>query len=522
MEASQCSLCLTTQAKFACSCVFPAIPLCEVCLLPHLDTEGTHIPVSSRKQEWIWPAPGEGLEYCEDCRAKPVFSFCLCSNPPKRRCEDCDTAHSQRTPQVYHSRHPIAAYAAATRVPVETYRKKQQYISHFEFSIGEELPRFDAFVKQVKEELETLLGEITAMKESLLDNLQAERVKLVSALGEIQQAIEAKRYTASANITTYLDDYVETGYQDMRELDLEMFTGTIHLQEIRALLWKAVSFAQSSYRLYYAVARPVNAIPVLRDNSLRLYDGETLQAAEIKLSQSTSICAGTAYCYIQDNVVLCCGGSAQNRVYEVNVQSGEVVQAAEMNQNREYAGIFKLKGEVLVFGGRMYGEMLDSVEKYAVRGKVWSVLPSLQRAKYACSVCKHSSGLYIAGYSDLTAESTIEVFSPLNETCRLLSTVSGPSGILCCEGNELYHIRLNRIEVGNLTNSQVSLTFTKKGTIAQRGNGVYWLCFPTCVSNGEVVGVLTAVGVPCGLFRFNSAGVHFSQVVKFSYYPRAD
>jgi len=73
--------------------------------------------------------------------------------------------------------------------------------------------------------------------------------------------------------------------------------------------------------------------------------------------------------------------------------------------------------------------------------------------------------------------------------------------------------------VGNLTNSQVSLTFTKKGTIAQMGNGVYWLCFPTCVSNGEVVGVLTAVGVPCGLFRFNPAGVHFSQVVEFSYYP---
>jgi len=141
----------------------------------------------------------------------------------------------------------------------------------------------------------------------------------------------------------------------------------------------------------------------------------------------------------------------------------------------------------------------------------------MQVAKYLCSVSQHSSGLYVSGYCDSTKQTTVELFNPLNETCRLLHTTSGCSGIICCAGDELYHIRLNLIEVGNLTSGQTSITFTQKGTIPQVGSGIYWLCFPASVIDEKVVGVFTDSGTPCGLFSFNPATVQFSQVVNFTY-----
>lgn len=519
MEAGQCSLCRETHAKFACSCVLPSSSFCAVCIAVHLETEGAHMPVPIKKAQSKAPFPVQGNELCDECGRKTAACFCLCTTPVKKRCKDCDVFHYQKAESSTHSKHPITAYraVAAGRVSLETFRKKQLYINDLQLRIGAELTQFDAFMRRVGEEFEALIEQVTLAKESLLQKLQCQRAKLTIALTAVQQTIESKRYEDSFEVVTALDDYLLNGYKDSREYELKMTTGKIEFQAMRDLLVKAVTFTLEENCLLDEIVRIMD-IPVLKGNNLRLFNRETLQMTERILNQTTQINRCTAYCYIKNNILLCCGGETHSDVYEVNVQSGTVMQARSMNSIREFAGIFNLNGEnVFVFGGRNSGGMLNSVEKYQLKGKMWSVIGSMQQAKRLCSVCQHSSGLYIAGYSDTTKQTTIEFFNQLNETFKLLYTVSGFSGILCCRGEELYHIRLNLIEAASLANSQSTLTFTQKATIPQVGNGLYWLRFPPSIIEGEAVGVLTAGGAICGLFRFNTATVQFTQIANFTY-----
>ena len=68
MEGGQCSLCHRTQAKYACSCAFPAISICAACLAVHLDTKGEHMAAPIKKQT-AGSMQMEAYEVCDECRA---------------------------------------------------------------------------------------------------------------------------------------------------------------------------------------------------------------------------------------------------------------------------------------------------------------------------------------------------------------------------------------------------------------------------------------------------------------------
>lgn len=87
---------------------------------------------------------------------------------------------------------------------------------------------------------------------------------------------------------------------------------------------------------------------------------------------------------------------------------------------------------------------------------------------------------------------------------------------MCCVGDQLYSIRQNHIEVAQLSNES-NVNFTVKTTIAQIGNGYYWLCCPLRVVNGELISVLNHIGVPVGLFSLKPAQGRFIKVANFTY-----
>ena len=328
------------------------------------------MPVPIKKPQSIVPALIQGNEVCDDCRGKAAVNFCLCSNPVRKLCQDCDFSHYQKAPNTSHSKHPIAAYPTVARVTVETFRKKQQYISDLELHVGEELTKFDAFVSQTRDGFEALIGEVAALKEAFLHNLQAERVKLTNTLENIHQAIETKRYEESLEVKTNLDDYIVNGFKALRGYTLNMFTGKLELQGMRDLLSKAATFTLAENHLFKEIISPMKDIPIIKGNSLRLYDSHTYQLTQRTLNQTPRIDQGTAYCYINENTVLCCGGTTHNDVYEVNVQNGIVNQVASMSLNRRWAGIFNWNGKyVLIFGG-YNPSFLNSVEKYNLGRKL--------------------------------------------------------------------------------------------------------------------------------------------------------
>lgn len=270
METGKCSLCRETQARFACSCVFPIIPVCEVCIIAHLGTEGAHMPVPIKKPQQVPSAPAQGNEMCDECGHKEAVRFCLCRTPLRKFCDGCDTAHYEKARLLTHSNHPIIAYQAVIsgKVPIETFRKKQFYINDLQLRIGEELTNFDAFMRQVEEDFEALLSKIAAKKEEILRDLLTQRAKLASVLTETQEIIETKRYTEGVEVNTELDEYLANGYVTSAVYDLKMFKGKLDLAGINELMNKAAVYELTPHVLQNEIMR---LVPVIKANILRLF-----------------------------------------------------------------------------------------------------------------------------------------------------------------------------------------------------------------------------------------------------------
>jgi hypothetical protein len=217
---------------------------------------------------------------------------------------------------------------------------------------------------------------------------------------------------------------------------------------------------------------------------------------------------------------MCCGGSYSNSVYEVNVITGKVQVIASMNHSRGSIGMWNYQYRyVFAFGGWIGGVNVAVAEKIDLNTKsAWVTLPNkLQRAKRACSVCEHSSGLYISG-KDSEFLSSIEWFNLENETFRLVNCYETCHyGVICCIGDELFYVRNDTVEVASLVDGPMDLTFRVKSKIKPLSNGTYWLSCPVRLVKGEMVSILPNAGTPCGLFSFIPALGNFDEVVKLAY-----
>lgn len=445
---------------------------------------------------------------CDECRSRAPRRFCVCSVPLKKLCADCDTEHFQKAPGQDHFLHPMAAFQSVDsgKVPLGTFRRKQLYINDFRASIGKELQRFDAFNTQVGIEFDVLIEDVKARKETALRDLQNKRIQLAVQLGEMQTIIEAKRYEDSAEVVTVLDYYIVKGYEFEADYDVKLFAGTLELQGIGKMLEKSVSVETISSLFDKQMGMD---IPVLKGKSLRLYNRKTLQIAQLELDQATRIDNATAYCYIGPTTIFAAGGQSHAEVYMVNIENGKVEKGPNMTTLRFWVGIIYYKEHVFAFGGlNAYSQYLNTAEKYDLVSKSWTPLPNpLQRAKYRCSVCEHTSGLYISGVD--ASSSSIEHYNPNSEAFTLLRPDSNPiPSIVCCVGDELYHVRQDKIEVARLSD---------KPTIPQLGNGYYWLCCPMKIINGELISVLHNLTAPIGLFSLKPTIGQFAQKNNFTY-----
>ena len=514
MKNRLCSVC-HRKAEYACSCVNPSMIICEMCREGHYQTAGRHNIVPYERPE---PVPAANNEVCSLCMDRTAEFFCLCSTPIRKFCEQCDFAHYQKASLMTHSKHPIRAYQAVAtgRLPVETFRKKQLYINDLQLCIGEELTQFDAFAKQTREEFDAVLNKVAAKKEEILRDLQTQRVKLASVLNDIQKVIAVKRYAEAFEVVTELDEYITEGYLTTAKYNLKMFTGKLNLAGISELLDKAVVYEFAPNKLLEEANKTL--IPVVNATSLRLFHPVTFQMTQVALSKATKINKHTAYCYIKADTILCCGGgggiySSHSEVYEINVKTGRVENAPNMNFARFDVGIWFTKKQIFVFGGYS-----NTAEKYGLDRKPWVNIPNaMPKDMYMISVCEHSSGLYLSGYH-VTGD-TIVHFNLETEAFKLLrfDTPSQEPSFVCCLEDELYYIKKDTIETANLSRGPNGINFAVKATFPQLGAGNYWLCCPIKFRGGTLVSVLNHRGRVTGLFSFTPAKGQFTQVATFTY-----
>jgi len=513
MNAGRCSICRQTPAVHSCPCVSPSLIICARCIEAHLQTTGRHNPVPYERTE---PEGQVENEVCSVCMIKTAVCFCLCSTPLRKFCEQCDISHYQKAPLMTHSKHPILAYQAVAtgQVPILTFCRKQFYINDLQFHIGEELTHFDAFAKQTREELDEFTSKVAAQREKILRDLETLRGELVLRLKDIQEVIAAKRYAEAFEVVTELDEYIKEGYLTTAEYSLKMFTGKHHLAEICESLDKAVVYELAPNRLLEEADKGI--IPVVNATNLRLFHPATFQMNQIALSQVTKIDQYTAYCYIRTDTILCCGGgTCHSEVYEINVKTGRVETAPNMNSPRYGAGIWCTKKQIFVFGGCSRAS-LNTAEKYGLARKPWvNIANVMPKAMNAVSVCEHSSGLYLSGF-DGTGASIVH-FNLDTEAFKLLRFDTPGHSLLCCLEDELYYIKQGTIETANLSRGLDGLNFAVTGTFPKVGNGNYWLCCPMKFKAGKLVSVLNSLGTVTGLFSFTPAKSQFTQVATFTY-----
>jgi hypothetical protein len=397
-------------------------------------------------------------------------------------------------------------------VPIQTFKAKQEYISDFLLQLEQELAHFDLFVRRVEGEFDALIAQVAAQRGTVLRDFSVQRVKLASEVAEAQQIIEAKRYAESFEVEAYMDSIVLEGYRSPQPYESHLFAVKESLQGLNSLLENAVKCEVFPLPLL----SPPLSVPVIKGNTLRLFDRITLQMSQITLNQTTDIDNSTGFCWISNAVVLCAGGwddGAHNKAYEINVKSAQVEKTADMNWSRGWVGMWKYKEYCFVFGGSDGYSNLDTSEKYSLSAKMWTPLPHpMERGKTRCSVCEHSSGLYISGSGN-----SIEHFTPRTEEFKLLRVDDTEyAGILCCAGDMLYHISGDKIEAATIA-QDTDISFAVKGSTTRVESGDYWLSCPMKWLKGELISSLHAGGFYTGLFRFSPETLEFSKMASFSY-----
>jgi len=414
---------------------------------------------------------------------------------------------------VDHLPSPIHAYKAIAtgKVPIETFRIKQFYINELQRFIYEEFTHFDTFAKQTQTELDDFLQKITTQREKILTNLDTLRGELVLRLNEIKEIIETNRYKANFEVVTKLDKYLAEGYLTSEKYSLQMFTGKSDLAGISDLLEKSVVYTLEPNRLLEEANLVL--IPVLNDDNLRLFHPDTFEMTPIALSQSINLDQCTAYCYIGTDYIFSCGGVNHSQVNQIHISSGIVEKAPSMNSLRRYMGIWYTDMHIFVFGGYS-NTHLNTAEKYGLDMNPWvNIANVMPKAMSGVSVCEHSSGLYLSG-SDTAGTATVH-FNLMTEVFQLMRYDPSFSvfSLICCTGDELYHIIPKNIETANLSDGPNGADFTLTPLSFPNSAGNCWQCCPM-KRRGEVL-LRVASFKSCAFYCFNPARSKLTSVFTF-------
>jgi len=342
METERCSICSLSQAKFSCSCALLSLPICETCLLSHLSTAGSHITVPLRPR--VTATSETGNEVCDECGNRQADYFCLCSSSLRKFCRGCDYSHYQKAPHMVHFKHPMAGYqeVASGRMSIEAFHKKQFHINSLLLHLEEELSSFDAFVKSTEAEFLAVQEQIAAQKAEFLGDMQVQRVNLISAIGEVYQYIESKRYIETLEVVSYLDDSIVNGYLCPWLCDMRLFIGKTNIQPVLRALEELVE-----YELAGILLEKAEALPAFERNALALYTLPNLEKTYISIDKTVKIDNETAFCYIEKSTLLCCGGANSNLIYEADLQSGEIMYVASMSVVKGCVGIWNYQGQTV-------------------------------------------------------------------------------------------------------------------------------------------------------------------------------
>lgn len=174
---------------------------------------------------------------------------------------------------------------------------------------------------------------------------------------------------------------------------------------------------QSSRDWFRSCYRCSRSIPILSTFGCTCYAVPNLTARMISFSAPKVISINTIYCWLNSSSLICCGGSLNLTTYEISTLAGQITQLADINEERNWAGIIKCQNLIYIIGGSHDDAYRESAEKYDPKLNNWTVLKGqLHKARNGFTPCEYAEKIYCVGRWD-----SVEVLDLVSELFTKLS-----------------------------------------------------------------------------------------------------
>lgn len=371
---------------------------------------------------------GSGL--CTMCTTSPCVVFCLCGVDPVFLCNGCMHGHSLQAKSIIHDFSAISdlQYAAQLTFPVYKQRKvaiaqaiilaealqkqESEDYAKIRYDFNDLFQKINQLIDNLHETVNRTLYEMrTILENSLHSDHNSDLVDYLLAHGQRLLSTGASLFDVPV-LTTLLNSTISV------ESTVTSFATTDFQEYILSRLLDAERLA--SLVSTYGESAQDRYCPVVMGNILRkYYAGDSGRLGLTELTMAPAVDNETAYTFLGNGNIFCCGGSEHSDVsYILGASNAQVTVLPRLVSGRSCPGLIAMDDAPYVFGGSGEAGLLISGERFSGMEKWEELDAKMLRPRGAFTPCRLGKSIYLPGG---LACNTIEVFDPIRIHFRQLS-----------------------------------------------------------------------------------------------------
>ena len=334
---------------------------------------------------------------CSACNSNAAVCFCMCTEAEVLFCSSCFSLHSQENATCQHPTFPVEDLPQVKQPgPMERLQVRKDNLPEVQDMALKSLGEVDKCIAELRAKIE----ELNNFYGKTVERLTEKKREIEESMKEVEATVLQEQPEFNTPFGRPIRDCLEG-----KSTWLEPFRYKINDFDPSRLL----NISEPTPLL------EISKIPCIAWNSLRIYDIKLKQFTSFNLSISFTV--GTACCLLDDEHVLCLGGSpASNLTYMVESTTQKVSAMRNLNTPRCYAGVIKVSSNVYAFGSKDPDSA--TCEKFPLLDQVWTNLKDMDRTRRCFQPASHLDDIYLADHQ--RNYRSIEVFNTTSETFRNL------------------------------------------------------------------------------------------------------
>ena len=348
---------------------------------------------------------------CKFCSRRKQVSL-ICVKDDSKMCEGCSEQHVRTTG---HTKY-IMTY-------IEWFKKQNESEVHRLSCVASCKKSIESTIKSLPS-LEVSASELLDQRrkeiKSLIDRVAEDQIKKVNESREYGKFCYEKNFHTlySRNPSASGLAHIISGLTSEEEVNSLIFSEIVEPEELYELE-SHLSLSLSIKHVVHSEGKPI-LIPYLKPNSSNaLFYDVVHEKTVIRQYLNKSFAMYPAWCFAGNYKMVFSGGclyeSIRYEVFLIDPVDMVIQDLPPMVQERYRHGMIWFKGKLFVFGGVGTEGHLDSIESLAEGEQNWEICGKLVNKKAQMTVCVVGEKIYIGD------ESSIEVFNPVDNTCREIS-----------------------------------------------------------------------------------------------------